>query len=73
MAALVMPNTGVTPTPTPNANFLSHRPSYVTYKNYRFLIMDAPTDNNLLAYIEVRFRSELLGWLLLALSERCSQ
>jgi protein tyrosine phosphatase type 4A len=43
--------------PTPaSANsaisFLSHRPSFVNFKNYRFLIMDAPSDVNLPAYIE---------------------
>jgi hypothetical protein len=32
---------------------LVNRPTFLDYGNYRFLIMDAPTDQNLPAYIEV--------------------
>jgi protein tyrosine phosphatase type 4A len=32
---------------------LSNQPSFVQYKNYNFLIMDAPTDANLPLYIKV--------------------
>ena len=32
---------------------MAHRPTFITYKNLRFLIMDAPTDQNLPAYIQV--------------------
>jgi len=36
----------------PALNHLSHRPSHVVYNNHRFLIMDAPTDQNVNSYIE---------------------
>jgi protein tyrosine phosphatase type 4A len=32
---------------------LVNRPSMIEYKQYRFLIMDAPTDSNLPSYIEI--------------------
>lgn len=31
---------------------MAHKPSFIQHKNQRFLIMDAPTDKNLPAYIE---------------------
>lgn len=32
---------------------LAHKPTFLTHENARFLIMDAPTDNNLPGYVEV--------------------
>jgi hypothetical protein len=44
---------------------LVNRPSLIEYKNLRFLIMDAPTESNLHAYIEVQECSVLTLTILL--------
>lgn len=51
------PSLGAAPavSPAPGANpsvHVAHRPAFVHKDGYRFLIMDAPTDENLPAYIE---------------------
>lgn len=40
---------------------LVNRPSLIEYKHLRFLIMDAPTENNLYAYIDVLKKKQVVA------------
>lgn len=42
----------VGPAPSNSSSAIANRPTLIEHDSYRFLIMDAPTDSNLLAYIE---------------------
>jgi hypothetical protein len=41
-------------TPGDRHGVMAHRPTFIAHKSQRFLIMDAPTDQNMQAYIQVR-------------------
>ena len=36
-----------------NDSAIAHKPTFISYENVRFLIMDAPTNKNVQLYIQV--------------------
>lgn len=43
------------------SSVLVNRPSLIEYKQYRFLIMDAPTENNIHAYIDILKKKNVIA------------